>query len=75
MQGTFDYLCGTQSAQVTFDNGAGTATLVMNGQQQVMGRQATRSGFIYQNPSTQIMGNGKQLQITGPAGQISCVMK
>jgi hypothetical protein len=75
MTGTFDYICAGQPAQVTFDNDAGTATLVMAGQTTLMGRQATRSGWLYQNPSTTILGNETTMQISGPMGNITCTKK
>ena len=75
MTGTFDYLCGSQPIQIRFDNDRKVAVLMMNGQQTELTRKATRTGFIYQDATTQISGNDQRLQIHGPMGQLDCVMK
>ena len=75
MTGTFDYLCGSQPIQVRFDNDREVAVLMMNGQQTELAREATRTGFIYQDGTTHLSGNNQRLQIHGPMGQLNCVMK
>lgn len=75
MTGTFDYLCGSQPIQVRFDNDREVAVLMMGGQQTELGRKPTSRGFIYQDGSTQISGGNQRLQISGPMGQLDCVMK
>jgi hypothetical protein len=75
MTGQFDYLCGTEPATLTFDNAAGTATLQFRGEASVMGRQPTSSGWLYQNPTTTVLGNERVMQISGPMGTINCTSK
>lgn len=74
MTGRFDYMCGTQPLQVTFENDGNAATLHLNGVDHHMQRKPTRTGFSYQGPTAHISGHEKRLDVSGEAGRLSCVM-
>ncbi|MCG2842842.1 MliC family protein [Sandaracinobacter sp. RS1-74] len=74
MMGEFNYVCAAGvPATVVFSGTGPTAELRFKGEVRVLERQPTRSGWVYSDGSTQIMGNGDQLQIATPdVGILNC---
>lgn len=74
MMGEFNYVCAAGvPATVVFGGTEPTAELRFQDQVRVLQRKPTRSGWIYSDGSTQIMGNGDQMQIATPdIGILNC---